>query len=76
MPKGRIKGKLPIEIVVKANERHHTSVRNLGPTLIVGLLKYLCRRGLKLSSDRRPPSMLSPRSFAPCLANASCTLLD
>ena len=27
MPKVRIKGKLPIEIVVKADERHHTSVR-------------------------------------------------
>ena len=27
MPKARIKGKLPIEIVVKADERHHTSVR-------------------------------------------------
>src|ERR1019366_254500 len=28
MPQARIKGKLPIEIVVKADERHHTSVRN------------------------------------------------
>ncbi len=27
MPKARIKGKLPIEIVVRADERHHTSVR-------------------------------------------------
>jgi len=27
MPKARIKGKLPIEIVVSADERHHTSVR-------------------------------------------------
>jgi len=27
MPKARSKGKLPIEIVVKADERHHTSVR-------------------------------------------------
>jgi hypothetical protein len=27
MTKARIKGKLPIEIVVKADERHHTSVR-------------------------------------------------
>ncbi len=28
MPKARIKSKLPIEIVVRADERHHTSVRN------------------------------------------------
>ncbi len=27
MPKARIKSKLPIEIVVRADERHHTSVR-------------------------------------------------
>ena len=27
MPKARIKSKLPIEIVVSADERHHTSVR-------------------------------------------------
>jgi hypothetical protein len=27
MPEARIKSKLPIEIVVKADERHHTSVR-------------------------------------------------
>jgi hypothetical protein len=27
MPKARIKGKLPIEIVVRADGRHHTSVR-------------------------------------------------
>jgi len=27
MPKARIKGKLPIEIVVRADERHHRSVR-------------------------------------------------
>jgi hypothetical protein len=27
MPKARITGKLPIEIVVKADERHHMSVR-------------------------------------------------
>jgi hypothetical protein len=43
---GANQGKLPIEIVVKADERHHTSVRNPGPTLIVGLLKRHCRRGL------------------------------
>ena len=46
MPKARIKGKLPIEIVVKADERHHTSVRNHGPKFFVGLLKRQCRRGL------------------------------
>jgi hypothetical protein len=46
MPKARIKGKLPIEIVVKADERHHTAVRNPGPTLPVGLLKRQCRCGL------------------------------
>jgi len=46
MPKVRIKGKLPIEIVVKADERHHTSVRKPQPTLIVGLLKRQYRRGL------------------------------
>jgi hypothetical protein len=27
MPKARIKNKLPMEIVVRADERHHTSVR-------------------------------------------------
>jgi hypothetical protein len=27
MPKARIKSKLPIEIVVRTDERHHTSVR-------------------------------------------------
>ena len=75
MPKARIKGKLPIEIVVKADERHHTSVRNPGPTLIVGLLKRQCRRGLELSSDRRQSSSLFSCSFASCLANASCTLV-
>jgi hypothetical protein len=39
MPKARIKGKLPIEIVVKADERHHTSVRKPSdPRFTVGLL--------------------------------------
>ena len=46
MPKARIKGKLPIEIVVKADERHHTSVRKPRTHAFVGLLKHLCRRGL------------------------------
>jgi hypothetical protein len=36
MPKGRIKGKLPIEIVVKADERHHTSVRKPRTPLSLG----------------------------------------
>jgi len=39
MPKARIKGKLPIEIVVRADERHHTSVRKQAsdPRFTVGL---------------------------------------
>jgi hypothetical protein len=48
MPKARIKGKLPIEIVVRADERHHTSVRkprtHASPS---GLnIEHQCRRGL------------------------------
>ena len=48
MPKARIKGKLPIEIVVSADERHHTSVRkpwtHASPS---GLnIEHQCRRGL------------------------------
>ena len=37
-------------------------------------IEHQCRRGLSLSSDQRQSSSLSPCSFAPCLANASCTL--
>lgn len=48
MPKGRIHNKLPIEIVVRADERHHTSVRkprtHASPS---GLnIEHQCRRGL------------------------------
>jgi hypothetical protein len=39
MPKARIEGKLPIEIVVNTDEPHHTSAGDPGPALIVGLLK-------------------------------------
>jgi hypothetical protein len=42
---GATQGKIPIEIVVKADERHHIFVRKPGPALIVGLLKSQRRRG-------------------------------
>jgi hypothetical protein len=48
MPEARIKSKLPIEIVVRADERHHTSVRKpqtyASPS---GLnIEHQCGRGL------------------------------
>jgi len=75
MPKARIKGKLPIEIVVKADERHHTSVRK--PRT------HAYRRASEAPVSARavavirpaPTIIALPRSFAPCLANASCTLV-
>lgn len=75
MPKARIKSKLPIEIVVRADERHHTSVRK--PRT------HAYRRASEAPVSPRAVAVIrpcqssspSPCSFAPCLANASCTLV-
>jgi hypothetical protein len=70
-PKARIKSKLPIEIVVRADERHHTSVRK--PRT------HASRRASEAPVSARavvvirpaPIIIALPRSFATCLANAS-----
>jgi hypothetical protein len=78
MPEARIKSKLPIEIVVENNARHHTSVRKPRSHAIVGL-QYQAPMSARAVAVIRPtpppPSSLYARSFSSCLANASCTLV-
>jgi hypothetical protein len=70
MPKARIKSKLPIEIVVRADERHHTSVRKART--------HASRRASEAPVSPRAVAVIRPapiiialhRSFATCLANA------
>ena len=72
---GANQSKLPIEIVVKADERHHTSVRK--PRA------HAYRRASEAPVSARAVAVIRPvlsiislpRSFAPCLANAGCTLI-
>jgi hypothetical protein len=76
MPKARIKSKLPIEIVVKADERHHRSVRKpRTPAYRRASEAPMSARAVPVIRPAPNIISLSPRSFTSCLANAGCTLV-
>jgi hypothetical protein len=66
MPKVRIKGKLPIEIVVKADERHHTSVRK--PRT------HAFRRASEVPVSARAVAVIRPAPIIISLPPFLCTL--
>ena len=66
MPKGRIKGKLPIEIVVKADERHHTSVRKSRT--------HAYRRASEVPVSARAVAVIRPAPTINALSPFLCTL--
>ena len=66
MPQARIKGKLPIEIVVKADERHHTSVRK--PRT------HAYRRASEAPVSARAVAVIRPAPTIIALSPFLCTL--
>jgi hypothetical protein len=66
MPKARIKGKLPIEIVVRADERHPTSVRK--PRT------HTYRRASKAPVSARAVAVIRPGPIIIVLPLFLCTL--
>jgi hypothetical protein len=66
MPKARIKSKLPIEIVVKADERHHTSVRK--PRT------HAYRRASEAPVSARAVAVIRPAPIIIALSLFLCTL--
>src|ERR1039457_6186056 len=66
MPKARSKGKLPIEIVVKADERHHTSVRK--PRT------HASRRASEAPMSARAVAVIRPAPIIIALPPFLCTL--
>jgi hypothetical protein len=66
MPKARIKSKLPIEIVVRADERHHTSVRK--PRT------HAYRRASKALVSARAVAVIRPVPIIIALPLFLCTL--
>jgi hypothetical protein len=66
MPKARIKGKLPIEIVVRVDERHHTFVRKPRP--------HAYRRAYEAPVSARAVAVIRPAPIIIAMPLFLCTL--